>query len=501
MLALVAVVFVLQVCALTRKAPNVDVAVMAAAANILDNGVLAEPFVPSSVTGPGRSMTPGYPAILAAVALLDARMAEGIRCLAMEKAGCFSGNPFRLLLVLQTLVGLIALALACFLAHELSGSAEIAGLTTLLMFVMGRFAHVAGLLAPNVIVMALVLAFCTLLVLAHRHRSVLACALSGLTLGVLALIEIYYAALTVLVPLLLVAADRWHVRPDRGFAWRAAAAFAVAAGLAFAPWVARNVLLFGDMALTQAVTSKLLAERVAYNNSTAGELLAAGLYWIPGSNFLLSAETKSQFDLYYEETLLLEGARIQAKAQAAGGVGGPTVRLLQVYVLGDPVGYAGASLPLLLRGIGSTGGLLVLWGWLAAAALAAATQGPARPEAVSAGRRSAHRYCDRAGPSDPQSALDEPGSGVRLRLRHRRGDRRSRASHRPPPTDGAAGWRRSRLERALSGSHLARGMARRGATCDLAECRRSHHNPKRCRASRHASSPGSHARQTSGLTL
>ena len=179
-LALVAVVFVLQVCALPRRIPHADGAVVGIAVSLLDYGIHANAPEPGSTAkpSPSRSMAPGYPALVAAVAALDTRMAQSLRCLAAGPADCLERNSLRPL-SLNMLAGLIALALACFLARELSGSAEIAGLTTLLMFIMGRFADLVGGMSPYPIVLMLTLGVCALLVVAHRRASLPAAALAG----------------------------------------------------------------------------------------------------------------------------------------------------------------------------------------------------------------------------------------------------------------------------------------------------------------------------------
>lgn len=369
-LASVAVVLILQVCAQPRTT-HADAAVVAAAVSLLEHGVQADRFVPGGGEAPaaGRAIPPGYPAILAALAAVDARMAAGLRCLAAQGGDCFATRPLRALLVLQTLAGLLALCLACFLARALSGSGEVAGLATLLLLIVGGFAEFAGLMQPILIVTALALACLALLVLAHRRRSVLAAAAAGLVLGALALVEVNHAALVLLVPALLIAAERWRASPDRRFGWTAAAAFLAAGCLVLGPWMVRNQLLFGDPALASGLPARHLAERAAYAGMSAREVLLAMLCWLPGvgdlTSLIVSEATRRKFDLYYEGSLLSEGGRILAATGAAAGSLEGIARLLSTHALGDPLGYAASSVPLVLRGLGSTGGPLVLWGLLA----------------------------------------------------------------------------------------------------------------------------------------
>jgi 4-amino-4-deoxy-L-arabinose transferase-like glycosyltransferase len=374
-LALVAVVFVLQVCASLRKTPHADPAVVGIAASLLDYGIHANAPEPGSTAKPppSRSMAPGYPALIAAVAALDPRMARSLRCLAAGQADCLERNSLRALLVLNTLAGLIALALACFLGRELSGSVEIAGLATLLMFIMGRFADLVGGMSPYPILLMLLLGVCALLVVAHRRSSLPVAALAGFALGVLALFEVYYALVLVPVALLLLAAERWRAAPQWRFGLGSAAAFAVAGGVAIAPWMARNYVLFGDVALVQGTEAQLLAQRVAYNSLSPGELLAGLLCWLPGigdlSSLVLPAGTWRKFEVHHDGSLLQDGVRLFAATYTpkvpGSGSEGQSWYLLHTYVLSDPLQHAASSLLLTLRGLRATGGLLVLWGWLA----------------------------------------------------------------------------------------------------------------------------------------
>ena len=137
----------------------------------------------------------------------------------------------------------------------------------------------------------------------------------------LALFEVHYALLLVPVALLLLAAERWRAMPQWRFGFGAAALFAVAGGLAIAPWMARNYVLFGDIALVQGTEARLLAERIAYNSLSAGELLAGLFCWLPGigdlSSLVLPAETQRKFDVYRDGSLLQDGARLFATTYTA----------------------------------------------------------------------------------------------------------------------------------------------------------------------------------------
>ena len=310
-----------------------------------------------------RAIRPSSPAS----PLLDRNLAGTIRCLAASQADCVHGNPFRALIFLQALLALLALALVCRVALELSGSREIAGLATVLTFVMGRYGELAATPFAYAIVPPLALIFCALLFLAHRRRSLLLAVAAGLVLGYLALVEVYYVAIVALAPLLLVWAESSRVEPRRRFGLGAAATLALAACLVLGPWMVRNYALFGDVAPTQGSETRLLAERMVYSGSSPGEMLVALLFWLPGlgdlSGLFLPADTTRKFDVYYQGSLLLESGRI-LDATPATSDESQFRRLLEVYAFGKPAEYAVTTALLLVRGLRSTGGFLVLWGWL-----------------------------------------------------------------------------------------------------------------------------------------
>jgi hypothetical protein len=112
-----------------------------------------------------------------------------------------------------------------------------------------------------------------------------------------------------------------------------------------------------------------LAERIAYNQLSIGELVAGVIIWTPAigdlSILLLPLQTTRKFGGFYEGSLLLETGRILASVGGTATGKGEFGRLLQIYVFGDPARYMASTALLILRGMRATGGFLVLWGWLA----------------------------------------------------------------------------------------------------------------------------------------
>ncbi len=370
LLGSIAAIILLQLSLSPGKPPTADAALelLGIAATLSEHGVYSDRFMPGEQhPPPGRHVAPGYPALIAALAYVDRRTAKDVRCFAEHRLSCNRPQPLRNLVLLQVLACLVSLSLAGLLAYRMSGSPEVAALATVLMFLMGDFAKHAPATAPITIALTGVMAFLALIVHAHMRTSVAAALASGFILGALALVDPYYAALALLAPLLLVAAEYRRRTPNLRFALAGAAALALGTALLIGPWMVRNYLSFGDIALTGGSQTVLLAQRLAYNDVSAGEWLGGLIHWLPGigeflSGLTLDTATAAKFALYYPGSLLMEGDRILAAAQAGGR--DPFRQLLAVHVLGDPVRYLASTVLLILRGLSMNGGLLALWGLL-----------------------------------------------------------------------------------------------------------------------------------------
>jgi short-subunit dehydrogenase len=432
LLACIAIVFVLQVGIGTRKLPQVDAGPrsnIAAVASLLKHGTFADAF---SVDGtnepqPGRYLAPGYPAFLAGFALLDRNLATAIQCLAAGGRDCTQGgNPFRPLIALQTLLTLLAFALLFHVARDLSRSAEIAALAVGLTFVMGRFNDFVTSVNAYAIVPSLALIFAATLFVAHRRRSVLLATIAGLTLGFVALTEVYYAALVVVAPLLLIWAGHTRTDTQERHAWIAAAALAFAACFVIGPWVARNYWLFADLALTDGTATKNLAERVAYSGLSWHEWRAASLFWLPGigdlSSLLSPTGASRKFDVYYTGSLLLESGRILESTPPAR-----RLRLRQPLRLRGheraPARARSAVHRRYSRAVGMD----------RAAAPAAPPPCGGWARSIPDRRRSATGNRSGSEPAHRQPSVDERAAGVRLRIRHCQRDRRTRVAVRTAP--------------------------------------------------------------------
>ncbi|HZT49152.1 MAG TPA: SDR family NAD(P)-dependent oxidoreductase [Hyphomicrobiaceae bacterium] len=373
-LAVLALVYLVLVGLELRKAPYVDPSrqgYIGVAAGLLEYGVYSKVFVSDSAElVPGRYLAPAYPAIIAGLALVDPRLADGVRCLVGHGHDCLQGNPFRLLVLLQALAGLAALGCAYLLARELSGSSGLGALAAVLVLIMGRYNDYAALVMPYGILPVFALGLCLTMLLAHRRRSLAMAATGGMLTGALALLEACYAALWLAVPLLLLSAESARERQSRSwsFALLAGLTFAVAAGLVVGPWMLRNYLLFGDVALVDGGAIEHFGERVAYVGLRGRDLAVAAFVWLPAVGDLslafLPRSTTVRFDVYYDGSLLREAGTILAATTPPPGGPSHLAVLVEKYVLGDPLGYAMSTVLLVERGMRSASGFFVFWGWL-----------------------------------------------------------------------------------------------------------------------------------------
>jgi hypothetical protein len=360
-------ILILQAFLYSRSAPTGYDAlrVIEIAASLHDHGVYADPQPFSEkLPPPGRYVAPAYPALIAALARVDNRMADTLRCLAAHGTGCASARPLRSLIALQVAACLLALALAYATARAMSGSEEVAALTTVVMFLMSDLARFASGVTPVPIILLASMLFIALLVAAHMRRSVSAAAAAGVTVGALALLDVYYIGVALLAPALFVLAERLRAQGSARFALTAAIAIAFGGAFLIVPWLARNLVQFNDAAPTQGMEAILLAQRLAYNAVPPGEWLVGIVRWLPGvgeslSTFFADPRTSAKFALYFPGSLLNEGERLLAQAQASSPRS-PFGQLVATHVTGDAARYLLSTPPLVLRGLGATGGLLTL---------------------------------------------------------------------------------------------------------------------------------------------
>ena len=244
---------------------------------------------------PGAYTAPLYPAFIAAVAMVDSRLARAAACVRVAEWASIPSCPgsLGLLVPLQVLLlaGTLLLVWRSTLAIGGPRSAAwvallAAGLGTTEYAVYARTAMTEALSLPLSALSGLLL-----VLLVRRVRIVTALAL-GATLGLLTLTRPEYLYLvgaigaaglvfTLLRRLSLprTRQARKATNPPLGLAMIAAC---IVAGFVIAPWSVRNDRLFGTPAPTSGYAGFILAQRMAYEAMRPDEWAAEWLYALPG---------------------------------------------------------------------------------------------------------------------------------------------------------------------------------------------------------------------------
>jgi hypothetical protein len=229
---------------------------------------------------PGAYTAPLYPALIAAVASLDPRLATAAACVRVAEWQAIPSCPgsLGLLVPLQIVLmaGTLLLVWRSTLAIGGPRSAAwcallAAGLGTTEYAVYARTAMTEALSLPLAALSGLLL-----VLLVRRARMVTAIGL-GVCLGLLTLARPEYLYLAIMIGLAGAVIAVWQRR--LGLAMLGAC---LLAGTTMAPWSVRNERLFGTAAPTSGYAGFILAQRMAYDAMTPAEWTAQWLYALPG---------------------------------------------------------------------------------------------------------------------------------------------------------------------------------------------------------------------------
>lgn len=219
--------------------------------------------------------------------------------------------------------------------------------------------------------------------------------IAAVALGLCALTRpvFFYLFWMLLALVALVQALRWlRTRTRPGV--RGPLLFAAIFMLVIAPWLARNLMLYGSPTLTVGYGVHTLSYRIAYNRMTDDEYRAAWIYWLPDFGDSLAARLFAEADYrrldlgaadgfhrqvsrrVQRDIEAKSGARITSYVSGAARTGSGWV--LREYIVGDWVNHLKVTALLFWRGImlnsyfGMLGLLMLLW------ALANGLRGPGR---------------------------------------------------------------------------------------------------------------------------
>ncbi len=298
---------------------------------------------------PGAYTAPLYPALVAAVAALDDRLATAAACVRSASWADIPACPGSLGLLAPVQAALLAGTLVLVWRSTLAiGGGRwaawcallAAGLGTAQYAVYARTAMTEALSLPLAALSGLLL---VLLVRVPRWRTAVAL---GVALGLLTLARPEYLYLAGAIGLAGVA-----IALRRRRLGLLMAASCVVAGLTVTPWSVRNEVEFGTPSPTVGYAGFILAQRMAYEAMTPGEWAAQWLYALPGFGPALAFRLmpgsvarlggQERPDTFY---MVGNNAMVQELADHAPDPADQVGYLLRQYVWPHPLRFAAVTL-------------------------------------------------------------------------------------------------------------------------------------------------------------
>jgi hypothetical protein len=236
---------------------------------------------------PGMFFGPVYPAMVAAAMQVDARFKRAVVCWVTADARKQDGTkaceryaaPMLVIHALFLALGILAIARAGELmvrdARVFWIASVLATVGVILESELFSFVMTEGVTFG---LYAIFTYSCVVAWLSLRPRD---CLIAGLALGLLVLHRPSFQILIlVALPFFAFVAYR-ALRSVKAAGWRAAM-FALGCIVVITPWMARNTVSLGKLALTEEYGAATIIERFAFNDMTAREFVLAFPYCVPG---------------------------------------------------------------------------------------------------------------------------------------------------------------------------------------------------------------------------
>lgn len=318
---------------------------------------------------PSNANSPLYPVFLAAVMHIDPALAESLRCEMLAsslettpnldtEAGTIAkpcSNSYYVITVIQLAIAALAITCIWLTTQLLFARLAVSWLAILLILAstkLNYFAH--RLLTENLVLLFFAALMLCLTLALQRDQKRWWCVL-GVTLALLALTRPEYLYLFYTFAILTVATALRFLRSH--YCIRAATLI-ISALIVLTPWMGRNYVNFGSLALTGGYGDKTIAYRTAYNRMTEREWKAAFIYWLPGYGETLAAKylppssykklgTDADSYLYKEGSQIFEDGLLVVNGDRKK----LTAYLLQTEILEKPVMHFLSSVPLAWRGV------------------------------------------------------------------------------------------------------------------------------------------------------
>ena len=307
---------------------------------------------------PGMVRTPLYPLFLAATAALDPVFNKTLSCHVEHAASLACPQRAPLPRILQFLmIAAFYLMLWC-IATRASESRRIGWLSLGLALIVAPFLiRSVNLLMTEALTLFFTTAATLAAVATVKARRGFGWALvSGAMLGLAGMtrppfVYLFPAVIAGAIPL-IVGRPQWR----RGLTLLAA--FLFAGAIVISPWIVRNVIVLGQLALTYGYAWMTLTQRIAYDQMNWHQYALFYLCSLPDGNgmgsLLVSPHACElfQYDPRHE-TLYRMGSTtlVQSTLIAAGGPETQVSYLLYHYVLSHPIWHALVSIPMAMRGL------------------------------------------------------------------------------------------------------------------------------------------------------
>ncbi len=324
--------------------------------NLLEHGTFSrqQPAGAGAQVMSERPMPPAYPALIATLAKADPRIAQGVDCAGLSLSEHPSGRNFETLRILQAVAGIGILILVYHLTLALMGVRTIAMASVVLYVIGGKLGEFSRIIEPDNFRNLATFLSLYLLVLAYRREKTALFGFAGASLGVAALFYPILAMLIVALPLTLtaiqsMAPDKMPARSHHD-AWRLGA-FALGGFVVVAPWMARNLYLFGDPMLADQSEGLLLSFRVAYNAMPLSDWPIAALSWVPSygnviAGFIFGEAAPLRFGITEPGAYFTDGHAIFAHELAKTAAGENTFfKVWMGHVAADPIRHVLTSIP------------------------------------------------------------------------------------------------------------------------------------------------------------
>lgn len=318
---------------------------------------------------PGMMVTPLYPAFIAAVLMVDPKLAATARCLSTWHTGsgvdCPSGQSgLGILVPLQFGLAVVTLLLLWRTAATIARSERVAWIALVVAaFGCYEYAIFARLALTENLAAPLLCAFSLHLCLTVRDRRWGYALAAGIELGLASLTRPQFIYLAYVGAFLVVAGSALALATGRWPAYRRLAAQTGIVCLCCAaivlPWMLRDAVVLGNFELTQGYGPAALAHRVAYNDMRLDEFVAGWIYFLPDfghswARALFPATSYHRLGLdEAPDTFYMIGGHVLLPqvAAAAGSAANQLSYLLHHYVLAHPLKHAAVTLLMAWRGL------------------------------------------------------------------------------------------------------------------------------------------------------